>query len=287
MRLLVSLLSASWIACFGATCAVAQPVHWGQAEDQIPPYSTHTDRRFGHDHVYPDRGAIVRDLPQGATAVNYAGISYRFAGGVWYEPRGPAYIVVAPPIGLIVPALPAFATSVDSGGKAYLYANEVYYRPRPDLGGYEVVNDPTGATPGVSPAPAGPSRSAATTPMPIAAPQPGATPEATPPPTVPGAVQTPVRAKTAAAPAAPPAESPRPPSELSNPTRVAIEPLNGQSADQQARDRYECYRFAVAQSGFDPLGSVGGASSAEATQGRSAYSRAQAGCLEGRGYTVH
>ena len=326
MRLLVSLLSASWIACFGATCAVAQPVQWGQAEDQMPPYSTHTDRRFGHDHVYPDRGAVVRDLPQGATVVNYAGISYRFAGGVWYEPRGPAYIVVAPPIGLIVPALPAFATSVDRGGKAYLYANEVFYRPRPDLGGYEVMNDPTGATPEVSPAPAGPSRSAATTPMPIAAPQPGATPEVTPPPTAPSAVQTPVRAKTVAAPAgaqvpiaatqapatpevapspapsvqakaagkagitaapaAQPAESPTPPSELSNPTRVAIEPLNGQSADQQARDRYECYRFAVAQSGFDPLGSGGGASSAEATQGSSAYSRVQAGCLDGRGYTV-
>ncbi|MDE2449395.1 MAG: hypothetical protein KGO22_10520 [Gammaproteobacteria bacterium] len=277
--------------------------------------------------MYPDRGAIVRDLPQGATVVNYAGISYRFSGGVWYEPRGPAYIVVAPPIGLIVPALPAFATSIDSRGKTYLYANEVFYRSRPELGGYEVVNDPMDATPGASPASAGMSRPAPATPIPIAAPQPGATPETAPPPTSSVAVQTPVRPKVAAAPAvaqipiaaprsgaapraasppapsvsaqaagkakitaapaaAAPADSSSPPSELSNPTRVAIEPGNGQSADQQARDRYECYRFAVAQSGFDPLGSIGGASTAEATQARSAYARAQAGCLEARGYAV-
>ena len=33
---------------------------------------------------------------------------------------------------------------------------------------------------------------------------------------------------------------------------IFVYPRNGQSADQQARDRYECHRSAVDQTGFDP-----------------------------------
>lgn len=69
-----------------------------------------------------------------------------------------------------------------------------------------------------------------------------------------------------------------------NPTAVAIQPRNGQSADQEASDRYECYRFAIAQSGFDPLAANGGAAPTEVA--RNEYSRAQAACLEGRGYSI-
>jgi hypothetical protein len=71
---------------------------------------------------------------------------------------------------------------------------------------------------------------------------------------------------------------------LGNPTAIAIQPRNGQSADQEASDRYECYRFAVAQSGFDPLAAGGGSSPAEPAKQQ--YSRAQAACLEGRGYGI-
>ena len=109
---------------------------------QVQPYHQHHDTRNGHDHYYPDRGSIVRDLPQGATVVSYAGLSYRFQDGVWYEPRGPAFMVVDPPIGLIVQTLPTFVTVIARHGETLLYANDVYYRPRPDVGGYEVVNDP-------------------------------------------------------------------------------------------------------------------------------------------------
>jgi hypothetical protein len=51
-------------------------------------------------------------------------------------------------------------------------------------------------------------------------------------------------------------------------------------------DRYECYRFAVAQSGFDPLAINGGATPAEVAGHDSEYSRAQAACLQGRGYGI-
>jgi len=111
-------------------------------EEQPEPYHKHHDTRQGHDHFYPDRGSILRDAPQGAIVVTYAGLSYRFHDGVWFEPRGPAFMVVAPPIGLIVPTLPTFATVLAHGGEIYLYCNEVYYLPRPDLNGYEVINDP-------------------------------------------------------------------------------------------------------------------------------------------------
>jgi hypothetical protein len=266
MRGFLPLLGALWMGCFCAASADAQNGQWSQAADQIPPYATHVDRRHGHDHVYPDRGAIVRDLPGGAIAVNYAGISYWFAGGVWYEPRGPAYMVVTPPIALIVPALPAFATRFESGGKAYLYANDVFYTSRPDLGGYEVVNDPTDT----SPEQVASSGSHA----PGVAPQPS---DGTPPGEPPAAAE-PAGTSTADAPAA--AFMP------ANPTRVAIEPHEGQTADRQARDRYECYQRATTQSHFDPLGTAAGASSGDASQARLAYWRAQTACLEGRGYEV-
>jgi len=64
------------------------------SEEQTEPYRKHRDTRHGHDHVYPDRGAIVRDLPRGAFVVNYAGLSYRFYDGVWFEPRGPAFMTL-------------------------------------------------------------------------------------------------------------------------------------------------------------------------------------------------
>lgn len=447
MRLFGSLSAAAGLLCLGATCAAAQGVAQSEADDQVAPYHTHVDRRHGHDHVYPDRGAIVRDVPRWSTVVNYAGITYRFANGVWYERRGPAYIVVAPPIGLIVPSLPGFATAVQSHGDSYLYADDVYYRARPELGGYEVVNDPldvtkevrsmarrstsSGSPPAIAEAePSGtpaetpgeeadsetaPTVTALTAPNAVAAPAPGAgsgqaaaaaphvrkpthvtkrpaawvahdaghaatatdttaasadaaaaaanaaaasaaaanvdaaaangaatqtvgpvqrtvtgtrvaTLKAAPagqagpqsPPPVPAlpsvqsappaqvtpAVQAPVpvtpppssTARASVPPAGGQATTPaastvqssstQPPGESSAPTRIALSPENGQGADEQARDRYDCYRFAVDQSGFDPLRTDGSPVPADVDKRQSDYARAQAACLERRGYSL-
>ncbi len=58
-------------------------------------------------------------------------------------------------------------------------------------------------------------------------------------------------------------------------------PKNGQTADQQGRDKFECHQWAVKQSGYDPT------TGSAAPAGRlSDYMRAQAACLEGRGYSV-
>jgi hypothetical protein len=62
---------------------------------------------------------------------------------------------------------------------------------------------------------------------------------------------------------------------------LIVYPKNGQSQEQQGTDKYECYRWAADQTGFDPTQPAGTGSGR-----RSDYFRAQAACLEGRGYTV-
>ena len=66
-------------------------------------------------------------------------------------------------------------------------------------------------------------------------------------------------------------------------TELMVYPKNGQSAEQQANDKFECHQWAVGQSGFDPSA---GAAMAGAANKRNDYMRAQAACLEGRGYSV-
>jgi hypothetical protein len=285
------LLSATLLAAFlNPTYSYGQNAEQHRSEEQPEPYHKHHDTRHGHDHVYPDRGAIVRDLPRGTIAVNYAGVSYRYHDAIWLEPRGPAFMVIAPPIGLVVPTLPTFSTTLAHGGETYLYANDTYYRPRPDLGGYEVVNDPTDASAQTGPdalvggqlpgaasatqaavsfaAPAAVVTSGISTPgsgsaAPTSIPMGGA---GTP---VPVTLPTgPASASTSGSPDAP---------------KVFLYPKNGQTSDQQARDRYECHRFAVAQSGFDPMHSSGGPPPGKEPQ--SDYERAQSACFEARGYT--
>ncbi|QLF91894.1 hypothetical protein HW090_01210 [Pseudomonas sp. ABC1] len=64
--------------------------------------------------------------------------------------------------------------------------------------------------------------------------------------------------------------------------QVIAYPSNGQSSEQQARDRYECHSWAVGQSGFDPLSAAAASETAPTL-----YRRAQVACLTGRGYSVN
>jgi hypothetical protein len=93
---------------------------------------------------------------------------------------------------------------------------------------------------------------------------------------------------------------------------LIVYPNNGQTSEQQAKDRYECHRWAANQTGFDPTSagvSMAGAAQSPAANAsqppaanagqppavnappaaagkREEYLRAQAACLEGRGYTA-
>jgi hypothetical protein len=106
-----------------------------------------------------------------------------------------------------------------------------------------------------------------------------AAPAAAPAPVL--AIPASAAAMTAAVPAmAAPAATAQVPSKP--PQMVSLSPNNGQTPEQQARDRYDCYRLALAQTGFDPLHP-----NPQASAQASAYDQVRTACLQGRGYTVH
>ncbi len=65
-----------------------------------------------------------------------------------------------------------------------------------------------------------------------------------------------------------------------------IYPKKGQSAQQQATDRYECHRWGVGQTGFDPTQPGGSVPESQHAEKRADYQRALKACLEGRNYSV-
>lgn len=65
---------------------------------------------------------------------------------------------------------------------------------------------------------------------------------------------------------------------------LQVKPLKGQNAQQTADDRYACDRWAVAQSGFNPINTRQDAQASPKM--RSDYRRAFTACLQGRGYSV-
>jgi hypothetical protein len=67
---------------------------------------------------------------------------------------------------------------------------------------------------------------------------------------------------------------------------IFVYPRQPQPEATQARDRYECHRWAVSQTGFDPSQPGGGVSESQYAIGRSDYRRAISACLEARGYSV-
>jgi hypothetical protein len=74
-----------------------------------------------------------------------------------------------------------------------------------------------------------------------------------------------------------------------------VYPKSGQSSEQQARDREDCHRWAVAQVGFNPRIETAPERGTTAMSNASAdwtaakygdYLRAEEACLEGRNYSV-
>jgi hypothetical protein len=117
MRLLSFLIAAVCVSFLQYPCALAQTPGEPGSDVQSAPVRQHHDKHHGHDHIYPDRGAIYHELPRGAVAVHHAGLSYKFFDGVWFEPRGQAFIVVAPAIGAVVTELPALSPRSKTAAK--------------------------------------------------------------------------------------------------------------------------------------------------------------------------
>jgi hypothetical protein len=80
-------------------------------------------------------------------------------------------------------------------------------------------------------------------------------------------------------------QSPPPAGQMSS-DRLFIYPRQGQSEQKQATDRYECHRWAVSQTGYDPTQPPANVPADQMNQKRADYQRAIGACLDGRGYTV-
>lgn len=75
-------------------------------------------------------------------------------------------------------------------------------------------------------------------------------------------------------------------SEPAGSDELFVYPAAGQSAEQQATDRFECHDWASSQTGYDPTRVSGGVPPDQAGPARVAYLRATTACLEARRYTV-
>ena len=84
---------------------------------------------------------------------------------------------------------------------------------------------------------------------------------------------------------APPTQAPPPAGQMSS-EQLFIYPRQGQSEQQQAKDRYECHSWAVNQTHYDPTQPPAGMAAGQMGQKRADYHRAMGACLDGRGYTV-
>ncbi|QZP33726.1 DUF6515 family protein [Pseudomonas sp. DR48] len=80
----------------------------------------------------------------------------------------------------------------------------------------------------------------------------------------------------------PPVQQPPQPQPASNGYDVVAYPANGQSPEQVNQDGYECYQYAVQQSGFNPRTATYQPDPSVVQ----AYRQAQGNCLSSRGYQV-
>jgi hypothetical protein len=251
------------LSCVAGT---PRPVHADQGGPRGHEFREHEfrreqfrDSRYHHDHYYPPRGYRFSVLPPHPHLIVHGGQQFYFSGGVWYRPARNAYVVVRPPIGIVVPFLPPFYTRVWVGPYPYYYANDVYYVRSPQ--GYTVVEQPAG-TIAMAPPPG------------TAVPPDNAVTEL-------GPVNNGVQQIASAPPASvvPPAPAvPAPAVAQAGGNQLFIYPRQGQTTDQQNRDRRECNSWAVSQTGRDPANSGG--------QIDPDFQRALSACLDGRGYTV-
>ncbi len=68
--------------------------------------------------------------------------------------------------------------------------------------------------------------------------------------------------------------------------KLFVYPRQGQSEEQQAKDRYECHSWAVRQAQYDPTQVTTDTPDYQLNQIRADYQRAMGACFDGRGYNM-
>jgi hypothetical protein len=99
---------------------------------------------YGGRYYPPPRGYVVHRLPHHCRVVKHKGHRYYYAGGAWYQPYGPSFVVVDPPVGLTLSFLPEFTASVTFGGVPYYRSGPVFYAWNPRARAYVVTDGPRG-----------------------------------------------------------------------------------------------------------------------------------------------
>jgi Family of unknown function (DUF6515) len=84
---------------------------------------------------------------------------------------------------------------------------------------------------------------------------------------------------------APPMQAPPSTGQMSS-DQLFVYPRQGQSEQQQAKDRYDCHSWAVNQTHYNPIQPPPGMPAAQMSQRHVDYQRAMGACLDGRGYNV-
>lgn len=116
----------------------------GDRWDDHPDHRDYYDGRRHWDapNYYPRRGYVVHHLPPRPRVVHYHGNRYYYSGGVWYQPFGPRFVAIDPPMGLVVSFLPEVSATLYFGGVPHYRAGPVFYVWNPSERGYVVTDRP-------------------------------------------------------------------------------------------------------------------------------------------------
>jgi hypothetical protein len=74
-------------------------------------------------------GAALSTPPPNYTTVVVSGSEYLYSDGIYVQPSGNNYIVMAPPVGAVVTYLPDGCTATNSNGVQYFECSGVVYQP--------------------------------------------------------------------------------------------------------------------------------------------------------------
>jgi hypothetical protein len=74
-------------------------------------------------------GATINTRPPYYSPVVVAGNDYIYSDGVFLQPRGNSYVVIAPPVGAVVPSIPEGCSATNQGGVVYYDCSGVIYQP--------------------------------------------------------------------------------------------------------------------------------------------------------------
>ncbi|TRV13166.1 MAG: hypothetical protein EWV41_02930 [Microcystis wesenbergii Mw_MB_S_20031200_S109] len=86
-------------------------------------------------------GSAIATLPPYYNTVYVGSTSYIYSDGIYLQPSGSSYTVVAPPIGAIVTYLPDGCTTITADNTLYYNCSGIYYQPLFENGStvYQVV----------------------------------------------------------------------------------------------------------------------------------------------------